>query len=85
MTIHIPVPVEDAQKVRLDQIAEARHETAADVMAEAVAEYLEYDAWFVAEVEKGMASIERGDLRDFDDVARDLRARMDARVRQVSR
>lgn len=85
MTVRVSIPLSDVQKARLDQIAEARQETTADVIAEAVSHYLDYDAWFVAEVQKGLASIDRGDTVEFDEAARKLRARMDARVRESER
>lgn len=76
MAADISITLDDAQKARLDAIAEARQETTAEVVAEAIAGYLTYDAWFVAEVEKGLASLERGEGRDFEAFAREMRARM---------
>jgi predicted transcriptional regulator len=76
MTIHVSVPLQDDQKARLDEIAELRSETTADVLAEAVAQYLDYDAWFIAKVKVGLESAERGELVDFEEVFDRLERRM---------
>jgi predicted transcriptional regulator len=68
MTIELAVILDEEQKSRLDAIAAAREETMAAVLREAVVHYLDYDAWFRAEVQKGVASADQGELRDLEDV-----------------
>ena len=76
MTVQISVPLDEEQKARFDAIAEARQEPLAAVVAEALTDYLDYDTWFRAQVAEGIASVEAGDVHDFDDVEREMRAYM---------
>ena len=39
-------------------------------MEKAVERFVNYDAWFLAEVEKGLAEAERGELIDHEDVVK---------------
>ena len=75
MTVHLSVPLDEEQKARLDAIAEARHETTAELATRALTEYLEFEAAFVAAVEEGRADARAGYVYDFADVASDLRRR----------
>ena len=75
MTIHVSIPLEEDQIARIDEIAAARSETPAKVLAEVVSEYLEYDAAFRAAVQVGMDAAARGELHDLDEVERKFRLR----------
>jgi predicted transcriptional regulator len=72
MTIELAVIVDEEQKGRLEAIAAAREESTAAVLREAVVHYLDYDAWFRAEVQKGIDAADRGELRDLEDVMADV-------------
>lgn len=80
MTVRVSFPLDEQQLARIGDIAAARHETTDQVLADAVANYLDYDAWFVAEVHKGLAEVADGQTRDFDDAAKALRSRMASRT-----
>lgn len=56
------------KQARLEQLASRTGKDAAQVVEEAVDRLLEYDAHFLAAVEKGRESARRGDLLDHDDV-----------------
>ena len=60
MTAHVTIVLDEAQKARLDAIAEYRQEPIEAVVSDAVRELIEYDKWFRAEVAKGLASIDAG-------------------------
>ena len=80
MTVHISVALEEGQLAQLEAIAEARQETAVDVVAEALTRYLDYEMAFRAAVEEGLAAERAGDTSDFADYARDLRRRMAIKI-----
>jgi predicted transcriptional regulator len=60
MTAHVTIALDEVQKAQLDAIAEYRQEPIETVVSSAVRELIEYDAWFRAEVAKGLASIDAG-------------------------
>ncbi|MFN3515473.1 MAG: CopG family ribbon-helix-helix protein [Phenylobacterium sp.] len=80
MTAKLAITLDDDQMARLDALAQARQETAADVVMEAVREYLDYDAEFRKAVQEGLDALEAGDVRDFAEVERELRTHMTARL-----
>ena len=65
-------------EVRLDakleeKLARAAAEQGRDreaLVVEAVERMLSYDEWFLAEVEKGLAAADRGELLDHEDVGK---------------
>ena len=74
--VHISVSLDDEQKSRFEVIASARQEPLETVVAEALVEYLDYDAAFRAAVEQGLAEARAGDVYDFDEVVGDIRERI---------
>ncbi len=76
MTAKLAITLDDDQMARLDALAQARQETTASVVQEAVREYLDYDAEFRAAVQEGLDALEAGDVRDFDEVKAELQAYM---------
>jgi len=82
MTVHISVPLDEAQKAQLEAIAEASQESVGDLAARAVAEFLEEDAAFRAAVEIGLAAARAGEVDDFETYRQDLERRMAARLAQ---
>lgn len=80
MTVRISVPLPEEHKARLDALAEARQEAAADIVAEAVVQYLEYDSAFRAAVEEGLTAERSGEVSEFKAFADSLRKRMAIKI-----
>jgi predicted transcriptional regulator len=55
-------------QAKLDEVAAQQGRDAQSLVQEAVQRMLEYDQWFVSEVEKGLAQIERGEVLEHDEV-----------------
>lgn len=55
-------------QAKLDEVAAQRGRDAKSLVKEAVERLVDYDAWFVREVEKGLAEIDRGDLLEHEEV-----------------
>lgn len=55
-------------EARLADIAEARGCDAEALAREAIERFLDYDKWFLVEVEKGLAQIERGETLSHQEV-----------------
>ena len=60
---------------KLTAYAEAQGRTKADVVADALERYLDYEAWFRRQVEDGLRADAAGELRDHDAALSDLKAR----------
>ena len=63
-------------EAKLTRIANERGIDAQVLAREAIERLLDYDDWFVREVEKGLAQIERGEVLSHDQVG----ARLDKRL-----
>ena len=55
-------------QAKLERVAEEQGRNTESLVREAVERLLGYDEWFVREVEKGLAQIERGEVLDHKDV-----------------
>jgi predicted transcriptional regulator len=55
-------------QAKLERVAEQQGRNTESLVREAVERLLGYDEWFVREVEKGLAQIERGEVLDHKDV-----------------
>ncbi len=69
------IRLDDDTLARLDSLAEYRNCSRASLIKEAVDKYLEYDAWFLAEVQKGLDEANAGKLVSHENVKEGLRAR----------
>lgn len=58
MEVHLNPDVQD----KLSRIAAARGSDAEMLAREAIERFVDYDEWFIREVEKGLASADRGEL-----------------------
>jgi predicted transcriptional regulator len=58
----------DELQAKLARIARERGTNPQDVAREAIERLVDYDDWFVREVEKGLAQIESGDTLNHEDV-----------------
>jgi predicted transcriptional regulator len=63
-------------QAKLTRIAQQRGVDAHALAREAIERFVDYDDWFVREVEKGLAQIERGEILSHDEVG----ARLDKRL-----
>jgi predicted transcriptional regulator len=63
-------------EAKLARIASQRGCDAEAVVRDAIERVVNYDAWFIGEVEKGLAQIEQGDVLTHDAVG----ARLDKRL-----
>jgi len=55
-------------EAKLDSIAAKQGRDAQSLVQEAVERLVGYDEWFVREVEKGLAQIERGEVLEHEEV-----------------
>ena len=68
-------------EAKLARIATQRGCDAEDVARDAIERVVNYDEWFIGEVEKGLAQIERGEVLTHEAVG----ARLDKRLAQKPR
>ena len=66
VTVNFEEPVLEA----LDRAAEHSARTRAEVIAEAVRDYLETHRWQIEKIEAGLAAAERGDFATEDEIER---------------
>jgi predicted transcriptional regulator len=57
-------------QAKLARLAADRGSDAGTLVQEAIERFVDYDEWFLREVEKGMAAADRGELIDHEDVGR---------------
>lgn len=58
------VPLNPDLQAKLDKLAAQQGRSSQTLVAEAVENMLNYDDWFLREVEKGLAAADRGELVD---------------------
>ena len=63
----------------LQQLATRTGKNTVDLVQEAVDRLLDYDAWFVQGVEKGLAQAARGELIDHEDLVARIEKRIQTR------
>ena len=64
-TVRLP----DEQTARLDQLAGKLDRSRASLAARAIEEFLDREAWQLAEIEAGLAEADRGELASRSEVA----------------
>lgn len=70
-----------AVKAKLNRLAAEQHKNEESLIQEAIERLVDYDDWFMREVEKGQAQIERSEtLKDGE-----VRARMERLIRKRQR
>lgn len=78
MTRHVTIELSEAQAAVLESEAAREDRSVEDVVAGLIQRQVEYDAWFRAEVQKGIDSADRGELISHEEVvARSRRRRAD--------
>ena len=65
-----------ALQAKLTRIAHERGTDAQALAREAIERLIDYDDWFVREVEKGLAQIERGEVLSHEEVGARLEKRL---------
>jgi len=68
-------------QAKVDRLAAEQGRDTESLVHEAVERLVGYDEWFIRQVEKGLAQIERGEVLEHDEVA----ARMERRIAQKQR
>jgi predicted transcriptional regulator len=68
-------------QAKLDRIAEQQGRDTHSLVRETVERFVNYDEWFVREVEKGLAEIDSGAVMDEEEVS----ARIEKLIRQKQR
>jgi predicted transcriptional regulator len=61
---------------KLTRIARERGTDPQTLAREAIEQFVDYDDWFVREVEKGLAQIERGEVLNHEEVGARLEKRL---------
>ena len=64
MQVNIPPELQ----AKLDRIAEQQGRDAESLVNEAVERFVGYDEWFIRQVEKGLAQVERGEVFQHEEV-----------------
>ena len=72
MKLNVPPDLE----TKLARAADRRGMAAEALVIEAIERAVEYDDWFLREVEKGLAQIERGEVLTHEDVGARLEKRL---------
>ena len=72
MELNVPRDLE----TKLARAADRRGMAAEALVLEAIERAVEYDDWFLREVEKGLAQIERGDVLTHEEVGARLERRL---------
>lgn len=80
-TQSMEINLSDAVKSKLRRVAAERGENEESLVREAVERLVDYDDWFMREVEKGLAQIERSETLKDEEVG----ARMESLIRKRQR
>jgi len=62
-------------QAKLSRLAAERGSDAQALVKEAVERFVDYDEWFLREVEKGLAAADRGELVEHEDVGKLIHSR----------
>jgi predicted transcriptional regulator len=72
------VPLTSDQQAKLLRMAIEQGRAAETLVQEAVERLLNYDDWFLREVEKGLAAADRGEFVEHDDIRKMIDSRYPA-------
>ena len=62
-------------QTRLNQIAARQGRNTEELVNEAIRRFVDYDEWFIQEVEKGLAAADRGEFIEHEEVGKLIRSR----------
>lgn len=82
MTKHVTVELSDAEEAHLRATAERLETSVEQVLSELVQRQMDYDAWFIRQVQIGIDEADRGELIPHEEVMAELRRRRAAYVRE---
>jgi len=69
-------------QAKLEEVAAQQGRDAQFLVREAVERLVDYDKWFVREVEKGLAQIERGEVLEHEEVGARIEKLLDEKQRR---
>lgn len=69
-------------QAKLEDVAAQQGRDTQSLVREAVERLVDYDAWFVREVDKGLAQIERGEVLEHDEVGARLETLLSEKQRR---
>lgn len=75
MTVHVTLELTDEQKTRLDDLARLQDSPLETLLMNAVERVLDHDAWFRAEVQKGLDDLRAGRTISHEEALAESRAR----------
>lgn len=81
MTVHVTVPVDEAEKAELENLAQARGLGLEDLVAEAVSAYVRTERALLAAIDEGLASLDAGEGIPHEQVVADAMRRRAERNR----
>jgi len=70
-------------QAKLDKVAAQQGRDVQSLVQEAVQRLVDYDQWFVREVEKGLAQIERGEVLEHEEVGARLEKLLNDKQRRT--
>ena len=73
MTVHVTIPVDEAAKAELEELALARGLGMNEMMAEAVSAYIDDQRELLAAIDEGLADIEAGRVIPHEQVVEEMR------------
>ena len=68
MTVHRTIQLDEALDARLQSLADAANVSAEDMALRVLTERLDYDRWFIAEVQKGIDEVKAGRFYTHEEV-----------------
>jgi len=68
--VNMDVPLNPELQAKLRRLAEQQGRASTALIVEAVERMVNYDEWFLREVDKGLAAADRGELLDHSDVGK---------------
>jgi predicted transcriptional regulator len=75
------VPLNPDVQAKLTRLAAQRGSDAEMLAREAIERFVDYDEWFVREVEKGLASADRGEFLTHEEVGVRIEKRLAGKLR----
>ena len=81
-TVAMEVNLTPKLQAKLDEVAAQQGRDAKSLVQEAVQRLVDYDEWFVREVEKGLAEIDRGEVLEHDEVGARLEKLLSEKLRR---
>ena len=65
LTLRVPEEI----RAKLDELAQATHRSEASLVEEAIARYVEFESWQIAEIVRALGEADRGDFASPSELA----------------